>query len=404
MKRATLLSVTSACSLLLASFLVSGADQSPVSRSQAPHSTRVAHEELVSGTLQHEFTSLLTTSTEGSADSLSHSQVGVEISFNNGNGPRNTFPRAIEVQEQHTGRLLKEPGVVGTAVGVDDADEPVIHVYVENPGQGKKLESTLDGVPVQVIVTGKLYGPDAPDKGKPTATRAATTGVLTRPVPIGASTGNAGECLSGTIGCRLKDPAGNVYAISCNHVYARQNKAPLGSAILQPGLADTSCTVNLNNQIGTLTLYKALTFGSGSNNLMDAAIALSSTANLGKSTPADGYGTPKTNPVTPAVGSACRKYGRTSGQTNGSIYSVNATVSVNYSSGTATFTKQVVVRGTNFQLSGDSGALLVRSSDNAPIGIMFAANSSRTLSFASPMATILTEFQKTIPGLVIDGN
>ena len=56
---------------------------------------------------------------------------------------------------------------------------------------------------------------------------------------------------------------------------------------------------------------------------MDAALALSSTANVGTSTPADGYGTPSPVTTQAFVGQPVQKYGRTTGLQLGNVAGVN---------------------------------------------------------------------------------
>src|SRR5204862_8348493 len=114
----------------------------------------------------------------------------------------------------------------------------------------------LEGIPVEVEVTGEFYA--RPAEGERATASACTPGACTNtdvwplPVPIGVSTGSnaflGGHCFSGTIGARLK--AGSaVYALSNNHVYALENTAPLGTTVLQPGLADTGCDPTGSNSI-----------------------------------------------------------------------------------------------------------------------------------------------------------
>jgi hypothetical protein len=55
-----------------------------------------------------------------------------------------------------------------------------------------------------------------------------------------------------------------------------------------------------------------------------------------------------------------KKYGRTTGQTNGRVDAINATVNVGYDSGTALYTGQVIIKasgGGSFSAGGDSGSL-----------------------------------------------
>ena len=78
---------------------------------------------------------------------------------------------------------------------------------------------------------GRQGGAKPPGGGGGATKTPTPTSRFTRPVPIGISTGNAGECSAGTIGARVKDGSGHVFALSNNHVYALENKAPLGSQV-----------------------------------------------------------------------------------------------------------------------------------------------------------------------------
>ncbi|MCH7914912.1 MAG: hypothetical protein IH856_18075, partial [Deltaproteobacteria bacterium] len=258
--------------------------------------------------------------------------------------------RAIEAQERHTNDLLGIQGVVGTAVGLGTNGQAVVKIYTEKSGIGG-LPRSLDGVPVVVQVTGKIHalhhrpghsgGPGGGGGGYYGVTsEPAPTDRWLRPVPIGVSTGNAGECSAGTIGARVTDGP-NVYALSNNHVYALENEAPDNSSILQPGRFDTNCASDNSDVIGTLEAFVPIDFSTLASNTVDAAIALSSTEDLGNSTPADGYGTPKSLLVTAFVGQSVQKYGRTTSLTKGVITGINATVNIGYSSGTARFVDQI---------------------------------------------------------------
>jgi len=305
------------------------------------------------------------------------------------------FERVKEVQEKHTARLMKIKGVVGTAVGFNQNDQAEVKVL-------------LDDVTVQTVVTGKFYAlapggiPGKPDKpGKPgNGKKINPKKRCDRPVPIGVSTGNEGECSSGTIGCRVKDAGGNVYALSNNHVYALENTAPIGSDVLQPGRYDAKpqCAIRSKDVIGTLADFEPIDFGDA-NNTIDAAIALSSTANLGNATPSNGYGKPMSVPVAAIVGQAVQKYGRTTSLTKGNITLVNATVDVGYTSGTAQFVDQIIVQAADrFIGRGDSGSLLVTDPDRNPVGLLFAGNEAGTHAVANRIDLVLTRFGAAIDG------
>ncbi len=214
-----------------------------------------------------------------------------------------------------------------------------------------------------------------------------------RPAPIGVSTGHP-NITAGTIGCRVTK-GGNVYALSNNHVYADENAASIGDNVLQPGPYDGG--QDPRDAIGTLAEFEPIQFD-GSDNTIDAAIALSSTANLGNSTPAGGYGTPSSSAVAPALLMYVKKYGRTTGETTGAIVGVNSTVNVGYGSGTARFVGQFLVYpGDTFSAGGDSGSLIVTQDGNHPVGLLFAGSIFYTV--ANPIQSVLNHF-----GVTVDGN
>ena len=304
------------------------------------------------------------------------------------------FARAQDVHQRHTGRLLAIRGVVGTAVGEAPDGASEITVFTADP-RVVGVPQALEGVPVTVEVTGEFFalggrggGPQRPPK------RLSPTDRWPRPVRIGVSTGNEGEVSAGTIGCRVTDGT-NVYALSNNHVYALENDAPLGSRVLQPGLYDTGGVFSAENVIGTLAEYAPIDFFGGENR-MDAAIALSDTDTLSNTTPSGGYGTPGSVAVDATVGLKVQKYGRTTKLTRGSVSGIDATIRVTYSSGTALFVNQVLVSGRGFIKAGDSGSLLVTDPGRAPVGLLFAGNSSGSLAVANPIGPVLERFGVTI--------
>jgi hypothetical protein len=214
-------------------------------------------------------------------------------------------------------------------------------------------------------------------------------------VPIGVSTGHP-AITAGTFGARVTDGT-NVYALSNNHVYADENNATIGDAVIQPGSLDGG--VSPADDIGTLSAYVPIAFD-GSDNVVDAAIALSSIAQLGNSTQSDGYGTPGSATVTASSGMKVQKYGRTTGLTNGRIWATNAIVNVGYDSGVARFVNQIVIRGGGFSAGGDSGSLVVvkgGQDDLKPVGLLFAGSGNATI--LNPIDAVLNGF-----GVTVDGN
>ena len=292
---------------------------------------------------------------------------------------------AIQVQNKHTERLMGIPGVVGHGVGISSDGEPVIKIFVARAGI-PGIPSALEGVPTKVEVTGMVIA------------YVDRTARFPRPVPIGVSTGHP-DITAGTIGCRVIDTQGNVYALSNNHVYANQNEAAFGDPALQPGSYDGG--QDPIDKIGTLYDFEEIDF-SGGNNTIDAAIALSSTFELGCSTPVDGYGIPGSDPVAASIGLEVQKYGRTTGLTHGVVDTINTTVDVCYQTRgpflcvkLARFVGQIAITPGKFAAGGDSGSLIVTDDSNKnPVGLLFAGSSTRTI--ANPIDLVLTRFDVTV--------
>jgi hypothetical protein len=308
--------------------------------------------------------------------------------------PPIALERVMAIQNQHTPKFLEIPGVVGTATGFGPDDTPVILVFTKVPDV-RGIPENIDGVPVVVKVTGEIIALARPVK--PPKETIDPTARFDRPVPIGVSTGNEGECSAGTIGCRVTDGI-NVYALSNNHVYALENRASIDSRILQPGRYDTGCSIDENNVIGALSGFEVIKFD-GTPNTIDAAIALSPAGNLGNATPSNGYGTPKSTPVQASIGQKVQKYGRSSSLTKGTVSGLNATVDVSYSSGIARFTGQIIVEAAKpFIKAGDSGSLLVTDPDRNPVGLLFAGNQTGKMAVANDINLVLTCFGVSIDG------
>lgn len=322
--------------------------------------------------------------------------------------------RAMAVQDRYTEQLMSRPDVLGTATGLTEDGKAAIIVFTKKKAQAGIVPDHLEGVPVAERVTGEIVAMTCPPSATdPTDPKKA----FDKPVPIGVSTGNATAVQwdTGTISARVKDTAGNIYAMSNNHVYALENTAYIGSQVLQPGLYDTSGIPG--TVIGTLYTYIPIIFKRNAKNYVDAALAISSTANLCNYTPANGYGQPGSTPVTVIyntqtgqfVPSAVKKYGRTTSLTTGNISGINAKITVSYGNGrNAVFYNQITVSsGSAFILAGDSGSLLVTNdsnNSNNPVGLLFAGNSSGTFAIANPIGEVLSELGARLGSTIsIDG-
>jgi hypothetical protein len=299
---------------------------------------------------------------------------------------------------------MAKEGVVGTAVGLNQDNRLAVAVLTERPGVAG-IPKKLDGVPVRVVVTGAIYAlpkpdkpPGKPDKPKPDPDPVDPTARFDRPVPIGVSSGHT-NVTAGTIGCRVTDGSA-VYAMSNNHVYADENMASIGDNILQPGAYDGG--VNPDDAFANLSDFVDIKFD-GSANLVDAAIAVSTTDELDNATPSDGYGRPKSTTLSAYLNLPVKKYGRTTGLTKGKVYLLNATVNVGYSTGVARFVNQIIITPGGFSAGGDSGSLVVcdgkgrnKRDDRKPVGFLFAGSDLYTV--ANPIDAVLGSFGVSIDG------
>jgi hypothetical protein len=306
--------------------------------------------------------------------------------------------KALAAQARYSNKLLQIQGVVGTAVGLGSNGQAEVQLYTRAPGV-PGLPASVDGVPVSVVITGEIRAipivADAP--AWPLAgAHVDPTGSFTRPVPIGVSTGSQEDCSVGTIGARVK--SGNAtYALSNNHLYALENTAPLGSKVLQPGRADLNCASGSNAVLGPLSKFVTIQFSTSANNRVDAAIAVATTANLARSTPSDGYGTPSATITAAVMNQVVQKYGRTTGPTTGTVVGLNTMINVGYTSGTARFVGQITIKSRGqFSRAGDSGALIV-DANRRPVGLLFAG-SLNGYTFANQIGDVLKALQVSIDG------
>ena len=304
----------------------------------------------------------------------------------------NSFTAALALQEAMTDEWLSLDGVAGTAIGFDGHGHHVVKVYLTQPGL-VTIPRMMQGVEIVSEVTGRFTALPL-DAGS-----VDPTSSFPRPVPIGVSAGH-GQVTAGTIGARVTDGT-RTFALSNNHVFAANNVGRKGDHLLQPGVVDGGRAPN--DVIGTLYDYEPLHFCRATvceHNTIDAAIALTTTDDLGAATPEGGYGSPRVGSQDAALGMKVQKYGRTTGHTHGHVSGINATMDVSYRDGTARFEGQIVISGRGFSAGGDSGSLIVSEgalmSDRRPVGLLFAGTQTTTL--ANPIGWVLDRFDISIDG------
>jgi hypothetical protein len=312
----------------------------------------------------------------------------------------------MEIQDRHTPDLFEIDGVVGTATGLNAAGEPVVKVYLAQALPNAIIPESLEGVPVEVEVTGIF-------KAMKSTSGVSHTAKQTPPIQLGTSGGwrydlANGYCCGGTLGA-LVQKGGTQYVLSNYHVLeadivlgGNNRVAQAGDPVIQPGLIDVACNANNAQNVASLSGVKSLP---GSN--VDAAFA----AVISGMVRTDGaileVGTLSSQTVAAYVGQLVKKSGRTTGLTRSSVSGLNATVSVSYENEcaggaafTKTFTGQILVKNSRakFLSGGDSGSLLVEDVTTNPraVGLLFAGSS--TLAVANPINEVLSFFGASMVG------
>ncbi len=319
----------------------------------------------------------------------------------------------MAVQNQVTSDLMRQPEILGTAVGIDTAENPVLTVYVDRDAANagdviRDLPRQFGGVGVQVQLTDKFRAMARPPGGG-----VSHTARQALPISLGTSGGWTydlanGYCCGGTLGS-LVSIGGQQYILSNYHVFeadivngGNNRKATTGDPIIQPGLIDVSCN-NANAQsVATLQVHHSLP-----NSNVDCSVAQVLSGRVRTDGAILEIGTISRSTVGASINQAVKKSGRTTGLTRSSVSGLNATISVTYDNEcaggiafTKTFTGQIVVsnRGSKFLNSGDSGSLMVEDVATNPraVGLLFAGSSSTAI--ANPIDEVLRFLSATMVG------
>ena len=269
--------------------------------------------------------------------------------------------------------IFRYPNVVGYSEQIHKrirkgqiVDEDVIRIYVENKVEETALKPS-EVIPKSITIDGKEYRTDVVKIGKVKKADSLDPKQKWRPAPTGVSTGRADERSAGTVGWYMVDEDGNIYAISNNHVWAKENLGKQGDPLVQPSTLDGG---DPSTDVVYL-LYDFVPISFTSSNTVDVAIAtITSFQNVYMSILNVGGIAGKR---IPAVGEQASKMGRSSGLTTGNVFDTSATLQVQYDSGTATFEDVIVINGNNIVQAGDSGSP-VFTSQNEFIGLLFAGS------------------------------
>lgn len=260
-----------------------------------------------------------------------------------------------------------------TAVGIGrkitagaKTDDLAVRVYVRSklPKSvlGRQIvPSHLNGIPTDVIVSG-------PFRALGTDIDAAR--LSRRPVAPGVSLGFAHptRVIAGTLGA-LVERGGQQYYLSNNHILAFENKLPIGSAILQPGMLDGGKLPAA--KVGELAEFVRLV---SSGNKVDAALSTISANSLPQ--PFLHVSLASSAPAPAMVDQQVHKMGRTTGYTTGIIEDIAADIPVIFSTKVYRFEDQILISGNAepFASEGDSGALVAETSADSAIGMLFAGS------------------------------
>lgn len=291
--------------------------------------------------------------------------------------------------------LSSDRNVIGAAFGrriahEEITDDPAMVIYVMRKVPKQFIPPSLllprrvyvggDCVEVDIVETGPLYPLEFTARE--------------RPAPAGVSINNANEVSAGTLGAVVTDNTdGSMCIVSNNHVMARQNAAALGEFIVQQGPFDGGAspadniatlkrfvTINATGNTVDGAIAQVIPVAEGVANVVDQVknglIATASQAH-----PAIGLlfagGCSRTimNPIAavlnqldirfPAgagataaadIGMNLEKVGRTTEYTTSTVTEIDATVTIPYNFGNATFDNQITTAWMSD--GGDSGSVV----------------------------------------------
>lgn len=289
-------------------------------------------------------------------------------------------------------RIHKIKGVVGSGIthreltGFGTGYNVIIYLEKKDDAVISQLPAEINGIPVAYEVIGKVRKiPCSIIDGQCKCT--GFTGAFQdryRPIKIGSGIINPIElpkyCSVGTLGAiATLNSDGSTVILSNNHVIAydfpgkRLGKA--GDVIIQPGTLDNGNSIN--DRVATLGSWVTIKDSLSGDNTVDCAYAtINSDINIDQTSLCN-YIIGKS--IAPTGSMAIKKAGRTTGCTSGTITALDVTTTVDYSDtivpALAKFTGQIKTSN-NFIQGGDSGSVVVNSTTNEAVGLVFAGDSN----------------------------
>lgn len=280
--------------------------------------------------------------------------------------------------------------VVGVGVGTKFTDgketsTKCVRFYVANKinkaalSTKSLLPEKVDGVPTDVIVTGKfgLFNTASDNKLKRRPVRPGTSIGFKFPPP------KDNFVMAGTFGA-VVTKAGKRFILSNNHVLAENGLIAVGALIFQPGLLDGGDAST--DQIAQLTQF--IEIKETGTNKVDCALAeFLTTAAVNPRHMPRVVKLGSSDPIAAIVDMLVMKTGRTTGHTLGKVFDIAADVNVPYEDKDgneflATFGNQILIVGTpgSFSTNGDSGSLIVDRKTKRAMGLLFAGSPSHTIA------------------------
>ena len=343
-------------------------------------------------------------------------EVAAELSygfFRRGSYFRSTgpteVPGLIEAASSSPGEATRSVSGFGAisvqAVGFEDGTEnPAVHVYptAGTVRQLKALPTEIDGVKVRAHKMGPIsVRPEA----ALTATNRGNIFERGNRICCGTSCAPTSESSVGTLGALVRmESNGELFLLSNNHVLAGCNHVPPGQPIMAPGGPDGRPGATAPKEVGRHDRIHELRTGHpGMVNPSDADVALARVTDADavsswQGDETNGYDTPGST-IEPLSGMGVKKFGRTTGLTQGVIEAKVATPQAieyraKYFRGTVWFRDvwSVAAIGDHFALGGDSGSLVVTEDGKHAIGLIFAANPTGSYGWIVPTSCVLRAF------------